>query len=150
MNVVMMTMPGKFFVAVSATIERDGRILIGKRSPEKVFGPGVWELPSGRIEQGETPRSGLKREMKEELGVDIIGAQEYHSYLIQQPPLPDEIVVICFACQIPSDQIPIRSKEHVELKWVTPTEFLNEYASFPTQKEEIRHYLKIRPLLENL
>ncbi len=141
-------MPGKFFVAVSATIERDGKILIGKRSLKKTFGPGVWELPSGRLELGESPREGLLREMKEELSVDVIRAQEYYSYLIQQPPLEDEIIVVCFACQIPDHQSPMKSSEHVEIKWVTPHDFISKYASFPTQKEEIRHYLKMKSLLQ--
>ncbi len=142
-------MPGKFFVAVSATMERNGRILIGKRSSKKKFGPGIWEIPSGRIEQGENPRKGLIREMKEELGVDIIHAQEYFSYLIQQPPLTEEIIVICFICKIPDNQVPRKSSEHDELKWVTPDEFITKYASFPSQQEEIRHYLMIKQRLQD-
>ena len=54
---------------VTAIIIRNGKVLLGKRSinPYK----GYWDPPGGFLEDGEDPEQGLKREMKEELGVDI-------------------------------------------------------------------------------
>lgn len=54
---------------VTATIIRRGKVLLGKRSvnPYK----GYWDLPGGFLENGEHPEVGLRREMKEELGVEI-------------------------------------------------------------------------------
>jgi mutator protein MutT len=45
----------------AAVIERDGRVLIARRRAEDRFG-GRWEFPGGKLEPGETPEEGLRRE----------------------------------------------------------------------------------------
>ena len=50
--------------------EKD-EILFTKRSDSDDFLPGVWELPGGGIEYGETPQDSIKREIKEECGLEI-------------------------------------------------------------------------------
>ncbi len=55
---------------VAAIISRDDRILITKRK-QGSFMAGLWEFPGGKIEAGEKPRDALKREIKEELDVEI-------------------------------------------------------------------------------
>lgn len=47
------------------------RVLLAHRSPQKVAFPGVWDLPGGVIEPGESELGALKRELHEELGVRI-------------------------------------------------------------------------------
>ncbi len=51
-----------------AIIERDGRILIGKRKRGKRHSKN-WELPGGTVENGETYEECLRRELQEEFGV---------------------------------------------------------------------------------
>ncbi|MCE7734936.1 MAG: NUDIX domain-containing protein [Candidatus Heimdallarchaeota archaeon] len=46
-------------VGVSILLERDGKILIAKRADDKDYGPGLWEIPAGRVEQGEDLCRGL-------------------------------------------------------------------------------------------
>ena len=54
---------------VSAIILKDNKILFTKRAIEPL--KGEWDLPGGFLELDETAEAGLKREMKEELSVDI-------------------------------------------------------------------------------
>ena len=54
---------------VTATIIKRGKVLLGKRSNDPYR--GYWDLPGGFLDDGENPEKGLKREMKEELGVEI-------------------------------------------------------------------------------
>ena len=54
----------------AAILLRNGKCLIGKRCADDFLG-GLWELPGGKIEPGETPEECLKREMKEEFSIDV-------------------------------------------------------------------------------
>lgn len=55
---------------VAAVIQREGRYLIAQRNPHAVF-PLFWEFPGGKVEPGEDDETALRREMLEELGVEV-------------------------------------------------------------------------------
>ena len=55
---------------VAAAIERDGRMLLGLRPPEKRHG-GLWEFPGGKVEMEESTMEAISRELSEELGLDV-------------------------------------------------------------------------------
>ncbi len=57
-------------VAAAVLIRADGAALLAKRPGDKVYS-GYWEFPGGKIEPGEPVAEALKREIREELGVDI-------------------------------------------------------------------------------
>lgn len=50
---------------------RAGRVLLVHRHPDRSIYPDVWDLPGGHIEPGEIPEDALRREVREELGVDV-------------------------------------------------------------------------------
>jgi 8-oxo-dGTP diphosphatase len=60
-------------VAACALIDADARVLLAQRPTDKLLG-GLWEFPGGKIEPGERPEQSLIRELKEELGIDVIEA----------------------------------------------------------------------------
>jgi 8-oxo-dGTP diphosphatase len=57
-------------VAAAVIQREDGRFLLGQRPAGKVYA-GYWEFPGGKIEAGEAPLPALKRELHEELGIEI-------------------------------------------------------------------------------
>jgi A/G-specific adenine glycosylase len=69
--------------AVVGIIGREGRILIQRR-PEEGFLGGLWEFPGGKVEQGESLRETLAREIREEVGIRIADVRPFmtvdHSY----------------------------------------------------------------------
>jgi len=61
-------------VAVGILIRpEDGALLLSTRPPGKPYA-GYWEFPGGKIESGETVEKALQRELQEELGIVIAGA----------------------------------------------------------------------------
>ena len=68
----------------AAVIERDAKILIGQRKRGDSHGL-KWEFPGGKVERGESPASGLARELKEELGIVATIGQELVRYEHRYP-----------------------------------------------------------------
>lgn len=63
-------MESKSISVAAAILKQDGRVLIGKR-PEGGSLAGYWEFPGGKLRKGETPEACVRRECREELGVEI-------------------------------------------------------------------------------
>lgn len=80
-----------------ALIENKGKYLVAKRNPKDTFG-GLWEFPGGSIEPGEEKETCLKREIKEELGVDIEVGRLIYTFEDEIPTL--KINVFLFECKI--------------------------------------------------
>ncbi len=59
-------MAARFLVVVAFLIERDGCLLMLRRSATKDHAPGEWEPGSGRVESGETPVQAVHRAAREE------------------------------------------------------------------------------------
>jgi 8-oxo-dGTP pyrophosphatase MutT (NUDIX family) len=62
---------------VGLIMTSDGKILLGKKDPRRggVY-PECWHLPGGGIEPGESQQEALRREIKEETGIDILPFQK--------------------------------------------------------------------------
>lgn len=56
---------------VAAVLRRGPRVLLCRRSPGRAWFPGVWDLPGGHVEPGESPARALVRELAEEIGVRV-------------------------------------------------------------------------------
>ncbi|HEU0290759.1 MAG TPA: Nudix family hydrolase [Burkholderiales bacterium] len=63
-------LPSRVEVAAAVITGPDGRFLLGQRPAGKVYA-GYWEFPGGKIEPGEAPLAALKRELHEELGIEV-------------------------------------------------------------------------------
>jgi 8-oxo-dGTP diphosphatase len=64
---------------VAGVILQHGRLLVCQRRRDGAF-PLKWEFPGGKLEAGETPEAGLRRELHEELGIVAeIGAELYRT-----------------------------------------------------------------------
>ena len=54
---------------VAAFVLRDGQLLLTRRGIEPYY--GYWDIPGGFLDYGEAPEDGLRRELQEELGLDV-------------------------------------------------------------------------------
>jgi 8-oxo-dGTP diphosphatase len=76
--------PGAVEIVAGALIDERGRVLIAQRPAGKELA-GRWEFPGGKLHPGESPYSGLVRELREELGVDVHAAERLIRYSHEYP-----------------------------------------------------------------
>jgi ADP-ribose pyrophosphatase YjhB (NUDIX family) len=106
-------------LAVSAAIFRDGEVLVVRRAgaPAK----GLWTLPGGRVEVGETLVEAVRREVAEEtaLVVDIIGLAGYREIILPQAvgERGRHFVILPFAARWVSGEISL-SDELSDGRWM--------------------------------
>ena len=103
---------------IAAIIERDGRILIGRRSTGRFI--GKWEFPGGKMEAGETPEGCLARELAEELDVEATVGNLF----LSNKHLYDHMAVelMTYEAEIVSGEPCLR--DHMEIRWVLPEELV--------------------------
>jgi len=105
-----------FGLAVRALItDDDGKILIIKRSSESKTNPDKWELPGGKVDQGEPFDQALIREVKEETNLNIslnhvVGVSEQNLTLIRA-------VHIILSAKVEEGELNL-SSEHDGYAWV--------------------------------
>ena len=98
---------------VAAIIHKDAAYFATQRGYGEL--EGMWEFPGGKIEPGESRESALKREIQEELGIDITVNKflcttdyDYSSF---------HLTMHCYLCSIESGEIELR--EHKSARWLT-------------------------------
>lgn len=101
---------------VVAALVRDpeGRVLLSRRRDDQPMG-GLWELPGGKVEEGEAPADALRREVFEELGagcrVGAIYDVIFHRYAAF------DLLMLVYRCEL--DGAP-RAVEVAAIEWVEP------------------------------
>jgi ADP-ribose pyrophosphatase YjhB (NUDIX family) len=116
--------PDRPIVAVGAIVVENGRVLMARRGKEPSY--GLWSVPGGAVHLGEDLKTAARREIREELGVeveltDVIellervtrdaeGRVQYH------------YVIVDYLARLASGE-PRPSPEALEVRWIAPEEF---------------------------
>lgn len=107
----------RLLVVTAALIERNGRLLACRRPPGGRQ-PGLWEFPGGAVERGEDPRAALRRELREELGIETeVGAPYevvFHRYDFA------DVLLLFFHTEVATGTP--KPLHHEEIRWVPPGE----------------------------
>jgi 8-oxo-dGTP diphosphatase len=123
------TYPERPFLAVSAAIMRDGRILVVRRARPPAN--GLFTLPGGVVEVGETLVEAVEREVREETGLAIepLALAGFREAVVRdaQDRVERHFVILCFAARWSAGE-PVLNEELSEARWLDPAEL----ASLPT------------------
>jgi ADP-ribose pyrophosphatase YjhB (NUDIX family) len=119
--------------AVQGVLERDGRVLLGKRrhEPRK----GYWDLPGGFLEEGEEPLEGLRREFREETGLEVVGAEWAGVWVDRY----EHQFVLSLGWIVEASGDPVAADDVEELAWFGPDELPAEMA-FDSQGPLLREW----------
>ena len=115
---------------VAAIIHRDGAYFATQRGYGEF--EGMWEFPGGKIEPGESREVALRREIQEELGIDIIIENLLCTTEYDYPSF--HLTMHCYLCSVASGDIELR--EHKSARWLT-AETLDSVEWLPADKEVI-------------
>jgi 8-oxo-dGTP pyrophosphatase MutT (NUDIX family) len=96
----------------------DGQVLLVKNARDE------WELPGGRIDQGEEHSQTLSREFAEELSIDVTLSGLIDSYLFEAIP-GRHVLIVTYGCTLAGEFRPAISREHTE-HCLWPVERLGE------------------------
>ncbi len=115
--------PVRPILAVSAAIVRDGRVLAVQRARGPAL--GIWTMPGGVVEAGETLEGALLREVLEETGLSIVPvALAGHREVVvrdDQGRVERHFVILCFAARWTAGE-PRLNEELSDARWVRPSE----------------------------
>ena len=104
---------------VAGLLQRDNTLLIAERPPGKPYS-GYWEFPGGKIEPNEKSEHALKRELHEELGIEVISSRHLFTHHYSYP---DKHVILEVWLVEEFSGEPY-GKENQELRWLTHEEML--------------------------
>jgi ADP-ribose pyrophosphatase YjhB (NUDIX family) len=115
--------PDRPYLAVSAAIIRDGRVLVTQRARGPAL--GVWTMPGGVVESGETLTEALVREIDEETGMAIepIALAGHREVLVrdEQDRVSRHFVILCFAARWLAGE-PRLNEELSDARWLRQEE----------------------------
>jgi|ERR1700678_401191 len=123
---------------VTAIIVRESRLLICQRRRDKAF-PLKWEFPGGKVEAGESLAGALRREILEELGVQIEIGCEVERVRHRYAELSASIEIVFYFARIVGERAAFNAGGAFEkVVWVTPEdlpgyEFLDANGSLIVQ-----------------
>lgn len=122
-------------VAAGIVMNVQGLVLVALRPKHTELG-GLWEFPGGKVESGESLEAALKRELAEEIGIEVIDAQ---SFLMLEHNYPNRKVIL-HVYKVEQFKGEPQGREGQELRWVTVAELSS--LEFPAANHKIIEALK--------
>jgi len=126
--------PNAPITVVAGIIPSDGKVLICQRRRNDVR-PLKWEFPGGKVAPGESPRQALRRELKEELGIDARIGEELLAY---EYLYPDGLHVHLTFYLITGCHSDPQNRNFADMQWVTPDR-LTEFDFLEGNRKLLQH-----------
>lgn len=113
----------KFPLLVTAAVIRKGqKILLAQRNFDDINGAGKWEFPGGKVDFGEHPEDCIRREIKEELNIEIAidSFLGLSSHIYRSPGKEAHVILLCYLCDYVAGEL--KCLDAADAKWIDPSE----------------------------
>lgn len=110
----------KSLEVVAAIIIKNNKIFAAQRKDEGELAK-KWEFPGGKIENNETKEEALKRELKEEMDIDVVVLDYFLT--VKHEYKTFNITLHSYICKLDSEKINLN--EHIDSKWLSNDELFN-------------------------
>ncbi len=117
---VPISMPRKLVVA-GLVLNENNHVLLSQR-PKTTSHPLEWELPGGQLELGENPKDGLRRELLEELGLNVQVGRIWEVLHYHYPQF--ELLMLIYVCRPLKNESP-QLIEAAAVKWLNLDELVD-------------------------
>lgn len=111
-------------ICAGGLLVRGSEILLAKRSADRAFYPGVWDVVGGHCEEHERPSDALIRELEEEIGVTALAFEATATLEEPQPAENGEARYHIFVVTAWTGEPRLLNNEHSELRWLSLAEAL--------------------------
>ena len=128
--------PGEFHLTVLGVLMRpDGKYLITRRRLDKEWAAGWWEVPGGGVRAGEDSKDAVIREIKEETGIDVTGAEGGYAFSYKRVNLEEKnnyfVDIYRFKFDFKLSDVTLNAKESIDCKFVSLEELVEMHKEQP-------------------
>ena len=123
-------------VSIKGVLLLDQRVVLVKNARDE------WELPGGRVDEGEAHAQTLTREFAEELSIDVRVGDAIDSYLFEVTP-GKHVFIVTYGCTLAGEFNPRLSDEHTE-HCLWPVERLSEINLPAGYRRSVEHWASAR------
>ncbi len=106
------------YIVCGVVIRKSDKYLLVQEKQPKVY--GLWNLPAGKVDAGETLEQAAIREAKEETGFDVVLREELLTY----HPAVDKPVLHSYAGDITGGELHVPADELLDVQWFTYKEIM--------------------------
>ena len=138
--------PGEFMMYVLAILENEeGKFLVTQRALDKKWAAGGWEMPGGGAKSEESSLDAIKREVKEETGLDVVNGCVVYSYFNEDPKRHDNyfVDIYHFKFDFQLSNVILNTRESIDCKCVS----LDELIAM-NKEDEFLHFERIMKALQ--
>jgi mutator protein MutT len=123
-------------------VKSDGSFLLSRRANNP--GKGSWDMPGGFVEFGETAEEAIRREIREELQIEMERLEYFGSFPNEYPykDVMYHTLDLIFLCRLADDsQMEVTlDPEILELQWFTPETVEMDSIAFPSMRAAVTEY----------
>lgn len=100
-----------------------GELMATLRAPQKKAWPGYWENSGGGARWGENPEQAIRRELKEETGIEAKEEEFIHLRTFWNDRIREVMVIFILCKDVPLSEVTLQEEETSDVKWCSLAEY---------------------------